>query len=181
MSNQTLGSHFGKQPIFNSRYTDLFNQILAIASNRMDAAMGEELKQHIMQWLEKNPLHHDFNSYSSDKYVRTYIGRDEHTRWEAIVVSWQQGNATTVHSHPQFAGYNFADGVFKIEVFEPHDQQTAKLIKTIIVDKPYGMFAIGDANTFTNHIHRITCISPTAHSLHVYSDDALNGLVYKEV
>ena len=28
---------------------------------------------------------------------------------------------------------------------------------------------------FNNHIHRITCLSDTAHSLHVYSDDALKG------
>ena len=39
----------------------------------------------------------------------------------------------------------------------------------------HGLYAIGEAGKFNNHIHRITCLSDMAHSLHVYSDDALKG------
>ena len=39
----------------------------------------------------------------------------------------------------------------------------------------HGVYAIGKAGKYNNHIHRITCLSDTAHSLHVYSDDALKG------
>ena len=39
---------------------------------------------------------------------------------------------------------------------------------------------LGAPGRFDNHIHRITCLSDTGHSLHVYSDDALRGEVYRE-
>jgi hypothetical protein len=41
-----------------------------------------------------------------------------------------------------------------------------------------GFAAIGHPGRFDNHIHRITCLSATAHSLHVYSDDALRGMTF---
>ena len=34
-------------------------------------------------------------------------------------MSWQEGNRTSIHAHPQFAGYHFADGRFRLEIFEP--------------------------------------------------------------
>ena len=48
------------------------------------------------------------------------------------------------------------------------------------MEGPCAFFAVGAPGRFDNHIHRITCLSPTGHSLHVYSDDALRGEVYGE-
>ena len=61
-----------------------------------------------------------------------------------------------------------------MEVFEPHEDGIKLAYKTVVNDT-LGLYAIGEAGKFDNHIHRITCLSDTAHSLHVYSDDALKG------
>ena len=107
-------------------------------------------------------------------------GRSPETGWEAIVMSWQEGNRTSIHAHPQFAGYHFADGRFRLEIFEPAGDGTARPVHSAEVEAPCAFFAIGKPGCFDNHIHRITCLSPTGHSLHVYSDDALRGEVYGE-
>ena len=57
---------------------------------------------------------------------------------------------------------------------------TARPVQSAEVEAPCAFFAIGKPGCFDNHIHRITCLSPTGHSLHVYSDDALRGKVYGE-
>ena len=108
------------------------------------------------------------------------LGRSPETGWEAIVMSWQEGNRTSIHAHPQFAGYHFADGRFRLEIFEPAGDGTARPVHSAEVEAPCAFFAIGKPGCFDNHIHRITCLSPTGHSLHVYSDDALRGEVYGE-
>ena len=98
-------------------------------------------------------------------------------------VTGQWGNGTSViadTAHPQFAGYHFADGRFRLEIFEPTADGKARRIKDITITTPCAFYAIGDEGSFENHIHRITCLSPTGHSLHVYSDDARQGKVYEE-
>ena len=56
----------------------------------------------------------------------------------------------------------------------------ARLTESAVVEGPCAFFAVGAPGRFDNHIHRITCLSDTGHSLHVYSDDALRGEVYRE-
>ena len=57
----------------------------------------------------------------------------------------------------------------------------ARLQRSVVVEAPLGFYAVGAEGSFENHIHRITCLSSTGHSLHVYSDDALRGTVYREI
>ena len=95
-------------------------------------------------------------------------------------MSRQEANRTSIHAHPQFAGYLFADGRFRLEIFEPAGGGTARPVQSAEVEAPCAFFAIGKPGCFDNHIHRITCLRPTGHSLHVYSDDALRGKVYGE-
>ena len=118
--------------------------------------------------------------YSDTAYRRTYLGRCPATGWEAIVMSWKNGNRTSIHAHPQFAGYHIADGTFRLEIFEPAAGGAARLTESAVVEGPCAFFAVGAPGRFDNHIHRITCLSDTGHSLHVYSDDALRGEVYRE-
>ena len=92
----------------------------------------------------------------------------------------KRGNRTSIHAQPQFAGYFFADGRFLVEIFEPAAAGYARLQRSVVVEAPLGFYAVGAEGSFENHIHRITCLSPTGHSLHVYSDDALRGTVYRE-
>ena len=135
--------------------------------------VGERINSYVLDFVKGNSLD-AFNHFSDTTYVRNYIGRDPETRWEAIVMCWKKGNRTAIHSHPQFAGYTFVDGEFLVEVFEPHEDGIKLAYKTVVNDT-LGLYAIGEAGKFDNHIHRITCLSDTAHSLHVYSDDALKG------
>lgn len=64
--------------------------------------------------------------------------------------------------------------------FEPAAGGAARLTESAVVEGPCAFFAVGAPGRFDNHIHRITCLSDTGHSLHVYSDDALRGEVYRE-
>lgn len=167
-------------------YTEFFNGLKAVAcSGELDQPLGQRISDYVMQWLEDHPLD-SFDRYSEERYVRDYIGRCPETLWEAIVMTWKKGNTTTIHGHPRFAGYYFADGKFLVEVFEKadggNDASPAKVRKvdSFTVDQPKAFFAVGTPGTYDNHIHRLTCLSDTGHSLHVYSDDALKGEVYTE-
>ena len=169
---------FQEQSHSTNQYDKFFSNMMKICSGReIDNTLGEELKHYVSEWLKHNSLE-DFNDYSDTSYIRTYIGRSAEG-WEAIVMSWEQGNRTSVHSHPQFAAYNFADGEFCVEIFEPTGEGRARLVETLEVKAPLLLYAVGKADCFDNHIHRITCLSATGHSLHIYSDDALQGHTYE--
>lgn len=161
-------------------YTPFFNTLLILANDGpLSEQTGERIRSFVMGWLADHPLD-SFDRYSDRHYVRSYVGRCPHTHWEAIVMSWKRGNTTTIHGHPAFAGYHFADGVFRVELFEKLSGDRVRRIGERIIDHPEGFFALGAPGRFDNHLHRITCLSDTGHSLHVYSDDALQGIVYRE-
>lgn len=164
----------------HGRIRGVFTGLTGITDRKpVDDALGERIQGYVLGWLEGHPLT-AFDDYSATAYRRTYLGRSPETGWEAIVMSWQEGNRTSIHAHPQFAGYHFADGRFRLEIFEPAGDGTARPVHSAEVEAPCAFFAIGKPGCFDNHIHRITCLSPTGHSLHVYSDDALRGEVYGE-
>lgn len=145
----------------------------------IDDALGQQIRAYVLGWLQTHPLT-AFDDYSDTAYRRTYLGRCPATGWEAIVMSWKNGNRTSIHAHPQFAGYHIADGTFRLEIFEPAAGGAARLTESAVVEGPCAFFAVGAPGRFDNHIHRITCLSDTGHSLHVYSDDALRSEVYRE-
>lgn len=168
-----LREDFTAAPCLVAGYESFMEGLLDIVrSGKIDEVMGEQVKTYVLDYVKKNPLV-QFARFSGDTYIRNYIGRDE-SGWEAIVMSWKKGNRTAIHSHPQFAGYTFADGEFFVEIFEPCEGGI-RLVDELVINDTLGLYAIGEAGKFDNHIHRITCLSETAHSLHVYSDDALKG------
>lgn len=180
MKQQKIADTFGEQSGSASGYERFFEGMMQICSQReIDNELGEELKHYVADWLGENSLA-EFDNYSTSAYSRTYIGRADNG-WEAIVMGWKRGNQTSIHSHPQFAGYNFADGEFRVEIFGPAGDGKARLVQTIEVQAPLSLYSVGEAGAFTNHIHRITCLSDFGHSLHIYSDDALQGLTYRVV
>ena len=160
----TLAEDLQEASANTAEYGEFFTGLTGITDRKpVDDALGERIQGYVLGWLEGHPLT-AFDDYSATAYRRTYLGRSPETGWEAIVMSWQEGNRTSIHAHPQFAGYHFADGRFRLEIFEPAGDGTARPVHS----------------AEDNHIHRITCLSPTGHSLHVYSDDALRGEVYGE-
>lgn len=180
---ESVGKYFSDAVEVREGISDFFNGLMSIVaggdvrSGFPDEHTGSAVRDYVMGWLGSHPLD-GFDEYSDDSYVRTYIGKSRETGWEAIVMTWKQGCRTTIHGHPCFASYNFADGTFQVEIFEKVSDGTARLVDKVVVDSPEGFYAIGKAGTFDNHIHRITCLSPTGHSLHVYSDDARRGLLF---
>lgn len=177
----TLAGDLQEASATTSGYEEFFTRLLAItAAEPGGEALGERIRAYVLDWLAGHPLT-AFDDYSDTAYRRTYLGRSPQTGWEAIVMSWKEGNRTSIHAHPWFAGYHFADGTFRLEIFEPAGGGACRLKETVDVEAPCAFFAVGAPGRFDNHIHRITCTSGTGHSLHVYSDDALRGEVYKTV
>lgn len=176
----TLARRYDETCDTRTDYQPFFDELLAIATDGpLSPATGERIRDYVMPWLETHSLE-SFDRYSDRTYVRSYLGRCPRTHWEALVMSWKRGNATTIHGHPAFAGYHFADGVFRVEIFEPAGDGRARCIDERIIDRPTCLFAVGEPGRFDNHLHRITCLSETGHSLHVYSDDALQGITCTE-
>ena len=169
----TLAARYDEPCDTRADYGTFFDELLTLATAApLGPATGERIRDYVMPWLETHPLG-SFDRYSDRSYVRSYLGRCPRTHWEALVMSWKRGNATTIHGHPAFAGYHFADGVFRVEIFEPVTDRTARRVGERIIDRCECLFAVGAPGRFDNHLHRITCLSETGHSLHVYSDDAL--------
>lgn len=180
MKETTLANVLQERSLEAQGYDAAFNGLMDIVRNKeIDDRLGKRIEGYISNYLAENPPR-EFDRYSDKSYLRTYLGRDATTGWEAIMMSWREGNTTSIHAHPQYAGYNFADGRFRLEIFEPAADGKARRVKDITLTAPCAFHAIGPAGSFENHIHRITCLSPTGHSLHVYSDDAKKGKVYTE-
>lgn len=174
----TVATDFRGQSDLAAGCDAFFSRLLALATaGPIDEALGESIRTYVLDWLAEHPLT-AFDGYSDAVYRRTRLGRSA-SGWEALVMTWKKGNRTSVHAHPQFAGYHFADGRFLLEIFEPAGPGVARLAQRQEVTAPAAFFAIGEPARFDNHIHRITCLSDTGHSLHVYSDDALRGEVYR--
>lgn len=164
----TLAEDLQEASANTAEYGEFFTGLTGITDRKpVDDALGERIQGYVLGWLEGHPLT-AFDDYSATAYRRTYLGRSPETGWEAIVMSWQEGNRTSIHAHPQFAGYHFADGRFRLEIFEPAGDGTARPVHSAEVEAPCAFFAIGKPGCFDNHIHRITCLSPTGHSLHVF-------------
>ena len=175
----SLAEDFCQPAIGCTDYRNFMDGLLHIVANEPIAnRLGDRIQDYALDFVRHHSLD-SFNRFSPDSYVRNYLGRDPEAHWEALVMSWQKGNRTAIHAHPQFAGYTFAHGEFLIEIFEPVPEGI-RLKQEYVIKDIRGFYAIGDPGRFDNHIHRITCLSETGHSLHIYSDDALKGLKIPE-
>jgi predicted metal-dependent enzyme (double-stranded beta helix superfamily) len=152
-------------------YEDFFGELMnLVRKDGLNEQLGEELKRFDLD---------AFDIDSSNQYERTFIGKDA-SGWEAIIMTWCKGRQSSIHGHPQFAAYNVLRGKLKLEIFEDaKDNGNIMLVNAVEIDKNTGLFAIGESNTMSNHIHRISCLSDISYSLHIYSDDARKGFTYR--
>ena len=152
----------------------LFSGLLEVTHTRaVDDGLGERIEEYVMSWLETMrwtgsmtiPPTATVVPISDALPKRGGGHRDE----------LAGGNRTSIHAHPQFAGYFSRTGDFSSKFFCAGRSG---------IRPPAAFGRRGGAarflcrrcgRSFENHIHRITCLSPTGHSLHVYSDDALRG------
>ena len=160
-------------------YGAFFDKLMdAVRSSEVDEPLAEAIKAMAcgtVAQIDPAKL-----PYSRETYLRNYMGRDEASGWEAILMSWSGGNRTSIHSHPQFASYTFGSGRFLVEVFEPGREGAAVKVAEFEAEAGQDFHSIGEPGRMDNHIHRITCLSDKGFSLHVYSGDALEGLTYRE-
>jgi predicted metal-dependent enzyme (double-stranded beta helix superfamily) len=159
-------------------YEDFFKELMnLVRENDLSEKLGEDLKRFALTF----PSHYDLDAFdidSANQYERTIIGKDE-SGWEAIIMTWHKGRQSSIHGHPQFASYNVLRGKLKLEIFEDaKGNGDITLVNTLEIDENTGHFAIGESNTMSNHIHRVTCLSDISYSLHIYSDDARKGFIY---
>ncbi len=162
-------------------YESFFNGLIRLTTGKEpDKGLGDSLQTYVQEFLASDFDLDNFKNPSGTQYERNYLGQDAGSGWEAILMSWRQGHRTTIHGHPSFASYCFASGRFRVELFERTDGAAPRPVHVFEAGEGEGFFAIGMAKSFENHIHRITCLSETGHSLHVYSDDARRGVVYGE-
>jgi predicted metal-dependent enzyme (double-stranded beta helix superfamily) len=159
-------------------YEVFFKELMTLVRNsELNQKLGEDLKSLALAF----PSHYDLDAFdivSTNQYERTFIGKDD-SGWEAIIMTWRKGRQSSIHGHPQFAAYNVLKGNLKLEIFEdPKGNGEIKLVNALEISENTGLFAIGESNTITNHIHRISCLSDISYSLHIYSDDARKGFTY---
>lgn len=160
-----------------SGYEDFFNELMSMVDgSEINNELGEAIKKHALSFIGRlEPK--DFVR-SGESYTRCYIGRDDASKWEAIIMCWKKGDQTAIHGHPNFASYNFLQGEVQVEYYSTANGDAAKKEGEFIGCAGDGFFAVGDADNFDNHIHRLTCLSDYAYSLHIYSNDARMGKVY---
>ena len=100
----TLAEDLQEASANTAEYGEFFTGLTGITDRKpVDDALGERIQGYVLGWLEGHPLT-AFDDYSATAYRRTYLGRSPETGWEAIVMSWKNGNRTSIHAHPQFAG-----------------------------------------------------------------------------
>lgn len=170
----------------------LFTQFLTYRDSQPQWAHPD----HLGQWL-----HHQLSGTTlpslthlpleSGTYTRTYLGKESpntatHTpvgsmadpRAEALAMRWDHSSKTSIHGHPQFSFYHVISGVFEIELFEKTatgDLYTKEIQQLSPTDSTWFQ---GESPHYDNCIHRVTCLEAGL-TLHVYSDDALKGVVFE--
>ncbi|MDR0659973.1 MAG: cysteine dioxygenase [Prevotellaceae bacterium] len=163
--------------IYISGYETFFEEILSIlANNKITDELGEAIKKHALSFISVWNSN-DFKQ-TGNTYTRCYIGKDSTSKWEAIVMCWKKGNQTSIHGHPDFASYTFLQGEIAVETFTPQELNSVTKNTERVYKAGESLFAVGKSSHFDNHIHRLTCISDYAYSLHIYSDDARKGKAF---
>jgi quercetin dioxygenase-like cupin family protein len=158
---------------YEKEFSGLLNRV---ANKEITQELGEGLKPYVQEFAALiNP--NDFQKFYDDAYGRNYIGQDEASGWEAIVMTWKKGNRSAIHGHPQYASYTVVAGNVLLEVFEETEGGLKKVLEHT-AQPGESFFAVSKANNFKNHIHRLSCLTDTAHTLHLYSDDARRGFNY---
>lgn len=159
-------------------YQEIFDELLSTVTGKpITTALGEEVKTFAVAAAKRLNVA-DFQSFTSP-YTRNYIGKDLLTSWEMIVMGWRKGDRTAIHGHPLYAGYTGVAGNVLLEVFEKIDSGLKKVLEHV-VQPGESFYAVGEVEDFENHIHRLTGLTDTAFTLHIYSSDARKGVDFDD-
>ena len=108
-------------------------------------------------------------------YTRTTLLREK-TGFEIMIARWDKGSATPIHGHPRYSFLYVIEGELSEQFFI---RDNKKLMQVSTLNYKVGDYSYhnGDPGTFDNAIHKITAVQNSL-TLHIYSDDALKGVVY---
>lgn len=168
--------------------SDLFTQFLHYRDSQTQWAHPDHLGRWLHRQLRSKPCPSLTLPFEAGTYTRTYLGKEspntaahvpEEAVAEALAMRWDQQVKTSIHGHPQFSFYYVISGVFEIELFDrttAGDLYTRELQQLLPTESTWFQ---GEAHRYDNCIHRVTCLE-AGETLHVYSDDALKGIVFDE-
>lgn len=173
-----------KQPK-NIDLSDLFDRLLHHRDSQADCSLSENFGP----WLHRHLIAGSLPTFShlpfeSGTYTRTYIRKESSTAtsvtplFESLVMRWDEQSKTSIHGHPKFSFYHVMSGVFEIELFDQSatgDLHSKALQRLVPAESTW--FS-GESLCYDNCIHRVTCLEPGL-TFHVYSDDALKGVVFE--
>jgi hypothetical protein len=159
-------------------HDEFFEQLkVEFCNGNITVVEAEKIKSLALK--EKSKIQSKSWDFSTEKYVRNYIGKAENGL-EAIVMGWSKDLKSSIHGHPKFAMYAIITGELEVEIFE-FENKIPVLKQTVAAKEGDVFYNIGDSENFDNHLHRISCKSDTSLSLHIYSDDAREGVVYYQL
>jgi len=140
----------------------------------IDEPRAEKIKELVLSEMQR--IQEKEWTFSTEKYIRNYVGKVENGL-EAIVMGWSKDLKSSIHGHPKFALYAIMTGEIEIEIYQLENGRPV-LQQTVVAKEGDVYYSIGTSENFDNHIHRISCKSETSLSLHIYSEDAREGVVY---
>jgi hypothetical protein len=137
-----------------------------------------DIEKEAAHFFANHPVTMDDFPIVEGAYSRTILYRAEN-RFEALGVRWSKGFTSLIHGHPSIVFDYIMEGELFIQNYE---KTRAGLVKTDSRSYTSGeyFFSRGKEGAFDNCIHQITVCAECL-SLHIYSDNALQGEVLTEL
>jgi hypothetical protein len=136
----------------------------------------DTIETEVAEFLSQNSLPlHDFPPFER-LYSRTILYRAENG-FEAMAARWSKDAVSAIHGHPMFAFYYLLEGELLVENYAKEANSGISKINTLTYTPGQYFCMRGKPGVFSNGIHRVTAVQESL-SIHVYSDDAMNGDVF---
>ena len=110
-----------------------------------------------------------------NSYTRNILYRDANGS-QVMVARWDKDASTAIHGHPQYTFVQLLKGRLLVDTFES-GKEGLQMRHSAVINPGQHLYHVGKAGRFDNAIHRVKALQHSL-SLHVYSDDALKGIIY---
>jgi len=172
------------QDVFGSKkfpYRKEYRDLFALILDAKEQYQGEVLAEHFSSIIEAYKTQQldigNFPAAENHQYTRSYIGQDI-SGWESIICRWDEGAISSIHGHPDVVFYYVLEGAIEMPFYEKNEDGDMILTRTQILEKGDYAFSSIPGSNFENMIHQVKALKPSL-SLHIFSDDALKGKVYR--
>ena len=137
-----------------------------------------DIEKEAADFFARHPVPIDDFPIVENAYSRTILYRAEN-RFEALGARWSKGFTSVVHGHPSIVFDYIVEGELFVQNYEKTDAGLVKTDSRSYTSGEY-FFSRGKEGAFDNCIHQIT-VRDESLSLHIYSDNALQGEVFTEL